>query len=126
MTVLKIDIDYKPNDVYEFSAKFADKLNFIQKFLGITVEYVEVYETEKGFHIYVYISEEIDDPKLIIILQLALGSDYKRELFNYTRANTTNWKGEWNVLFKTKKGKINERITLKAKIISRIINCRID
>lgn len=97
---LLIDVDFKP-EIVKFAKEFAYRLYLLSR-MGVYTESVEVYETNKGLHIYVYVYSKLElDNKDIIILQLILNSDYKRELFNFKRVKSGIKKG-WNVLFKVK------------------------
>ncbi len=122
VSVVKVDIDYKPPNVSLFAKEFAKKLKFVSKLLNLTVESVEAFETEKGYHVYVYFSgsRKLEDVEILVI-QLALGSDYKRELYNMTRVLSEKYNGKWNVMFKYKNCKLNEKITHRAKIFSRVV-----
>ncbi len=124
---LKIDIDYKPENPLKFAKEFANKLKFTCDILKIEVEAVEVYETNKGFHIYVWINSKKElDNKDIIILQLSLGSDYKREIFNLSRVWSFDNIAIWNVLFSRKydNGVLisKEEATNVAKSMTKLIN----
>ena len=100
---LKLDFDFKPRSAKRFAKEIANKLNFLASYFSISVIDVSVYETNKGLHLYIsiYSSVELDD-RDIVVLQLALGSDYKRELFNWLRVRSNDKFKHWNVLFKVK------------------------
>ena len=100
---LKLDFDFKPRSAKRFAKEIANKLNFLTSFFGIRVIDVKVYETNKGLHLYIslYSNVELTDED-IVVLQLALGSDYKRELFNWLRVRSKDKFKHWNVLFKVK------------------------
>ena len=100
---LKLDFDFKPRSAKRFAKEIANKLNFLASYFSIRVIDVKVYETNKGLHLYIsiYSSVELDD-RDIVVLQLALGSDYKRELFNWLRVRSRDKFKHWNVLFKVK------------------------
>ena len=100
---LKLDFDFKPRSARKFGKEIADKLKFLTSFFGIRVIDVKVYETNKGLHLYIsiYSSVELDD-RDIVVLQLALGSDYKREIFNWLRVRSEQNFKHWNVLFRVK------------------------
>lgn len=126
----KIDIDYKPPNPLEFAKEFANRIIFIFKTLGIEFESAEVYETNKGYHIYVYAysSKQLTNEQIILV-QLALGSDYKREVFNAIRVMSGAFpegNRSWNVLFEYKmnKGKVisKEDATPIAERMTRLIN----
>ena len=109
---LKLDFDFKPRSAKRFAKEIANKLNFLTSFFGIRVIDVKVYETNKGLHLYIslYSNVELTDED-IVVLQLALGSDYKREIFNWLRVRSRDKFKHWNVLFKVKykNGKIISR-----------------
>ena len=100
---LKLDFDFKPRSAKRFAKEIANKLNFLASYFSISVIDVKVYETNKGLHLYIsiYSSVELDD-RDIVVLQLALGSDYKREIFNWLRVRSRDKFKHWNVLFKVK------------------------
>ena len=111
-----VDIDFKPESkrkLVKLAEDYSWKMYFISTSLNLVFEDTKVLETKKGFHFYHTVeSKRPLTPLEIIIIQLALGSDYKREIFNLRRARA--WlDGEeledgWNVLFKYKykKGKL--------------------
>jgi len=109
---LKLDFDFKPRSAKRLAKEIANKLNFLKTFFGISVIDVKVYETNKGLHLYIslYSNVELTDED-IVVLQLALGSDYKREIFNWLRVRSRDKFKHWNVLFKVKykNGKIISR-----------------
>ena len=100
---LKLDFDFKIFNLGEFARDFVDKLRFLQIFYGIYLESIDIYETNKGYHFYLKVKTERKlNNKDIVVLQLALGSDYKRELFNWLRVRRNQKFKRWNVLFKSK------------------------
>jgi len=100
---LKLDFDFKPKSTRKFGKEIADKLNFLKTFFGIRVIDVKVYETNKGLHLYIPICSNVElTDEDVVVLQLALGSDYKRELFNWLRVRSRDKFKHWNVLFKVK------------------------
>ena len=100
---LKLDFDFKIYNLSEFAKQFVDKLRFLERFYGIYFKSIEVYETNKGYHFYLKVTTERKlNNKDIVVLQLALGSDYKRELFNWLRVRRGQKFKHWNVLFKCK------------------------
>ncbi len=120
--VFLVDIDFKPDNPMKFSKEFYEKLDFVRYLLRIDIDEVEVFETRRGIHIYVYASSnrKISDEEIVVI-QLALGSDYKRELFNWTRVISNPKPKHWNVLFKD-----NEKITRLSKMLTILINKELD
>jgi len=105
-----VDIDYKYEDkerMVKMVSDFAFKMYFVTDVLGVRFTGIEVYETSKGIHVYLDAeSERPLTPLEIIIIQLALGSDYKRELYNLRRARAwldgEELENNWNTLFKYK------------------------
>jgi hypothetical protein len=92
---LKIDIDKK--DKRDFMRRYQALYRYFRFKL---VDY-EITETRKGYHVRLIIdfpfkvtSEEI------VLLQLLLGSDWKREMLNYLRVK--NGIEDWNKLFNVK------------------------
>jgi hypothetical protein len=92
MIELKIDIDKK--DKRDFMRRYQALYRYFRFNL---IDY-EIAETRKGYHIRLIIdfpfkvtSEEI------VLLQLLLGSDWKREMLNYLRVK--NGIDDWNKLF---------------------------
>lgn len=129
-----VDIDYKPvnhKELIKFCDNYSRKMTFITNTLGVVFRKTEVYETGKGLHIYHLVSADYElIPIDIVIIQFALGSDYKREVFNYRRARV--WiEGEdigegWNTLYKYKYscGKLVscEKVTEMSRKIEETIN----
>lgn len=90
--MLKLDIDSKK--VPDF-----DRIKTVVEMLDLEVKNAEVFTTKHGYHIYIDISR-IDD-KQIPFIQMAMGSDYKREMLNQIRVKGRqgNPPKFWNVLF---------------------------
>jgi DNA primase catalytic subunit len=90
MKVLKLDLDGKNG-----FTDFLDRLWLLRGF-GLAPKKVLVYHTENGYHVRMYCDNNIDD-KTACFMQLALGSDYRREVFNWLRIE----RGckNWNLLF---------------------------
>jgi hypothetical protein len=105
-----VDIDYKYEDrerMVKMVSDFAFKMYFVTDVLGVKFTGIKVYETNKGIHVYLDAeSERPLTPLEIIVIQLALGSDYKRELYNLRRARAwldgEELENNWNTLFKYK------------------------
>jgi hypothetical protein len=88
---------------------------------------VEIRKTEHGWHFYVTLQQQLK-PEDIAYLQLALGSDYKRECFNWRRVRLKLFK-DWNVLYREKfderdrlVSKEGERLTELENEVRRIID----
>ncbi len=100
---LLVDIDYKPSIEQKFAEEIAKKMNFIDFTFGTVFTRVKCFETGRGLHlIFDVIAHEDFSDMDIIVCQLALGSDYKRELFNYRRIKGKTKVKDWNILFKKK------------------------
>ena len=93
---LKLDLD-KPVDIVSVGKRFV----VVRKFFQITDHMIEEHPTRHGKHIiiHIYTEKELRDGD-ICFLQLLLGSDWRRELFNWLRVRSGCKK--WNVLFKKK------------------------
>jgi len=98
MSVVKIDVDVKMDD--ELLHKFIISRIAILKALGYTLCYYEHKRTEKGFHFWFGIEEELSDKELCD-LQFLLGDDQPRCRFNYLRLEAGCFR-QFNVLFSKK------------------------
>jgi len=100
---LLVDIDEFPEDVIEFISQLCDRMQVIDCVMGTVFTGVQVRKTKRGLHLKfeVAVSENFDE-KDTVICQMALGSDYKRELFNWRRVRGGNPPENWNVLYKRK------------------------
>jgi hypothetical protein len=98
MILIDIDTDKKLHDVVD---DFNFRRRFMEKILDKKFEVVKFYKTKKGYHIYVLSDNAIkmDD----VFMQLALGSDWKREILNFSR------NGRDNILFSNKYQKENDQ-----------------
>ena len=101
MGAIKIDLDTKDIPWMAFGHRIA----FIERHLELSISEVQVHDTNKGYHIYLYFEKEIPD-MAIVAIQAILGSDWRRETYNARRV--TNGTPAWNVLFikKSKDGKV--------------------
>lgn len=94
MVKLLIDLDSKEDEEIN---RFFWALEWLCEFHKF--ERVGVFESNKGFHLYIDVADELT-PVEIMLLQQLLGSDPNRELYNYTK-----WKWgfkKWQMLFKFK------------------------
>ena len=97
--VIKLDYDgFKEED---FLYKILQGKRFVLKHFSIRVLDLRVFSTVKGFHVYIDIAEPLSGEELVFV-QLALGSDFARECFNWDRVKKGYMGAEWNVLFKKK------------------------
>lgn len=103
MTLIKIDYDEKISNVENFVTEFEKRFRFLDLLFREPLEVmrVRVQETRKGFHFYVRVDfhRRISDLELVVF-QLVLLSDYKREGFNLVRIVEGNTLADrWNILF---------------------------
>jgi len=106
MSVLKIDLDlfgyYTPKPLILYFAfsrliSFGNWLNVFSR--TFTVRKLEVYNTNKGLHIYITIAEKLTDIEIALIRSTI--DDHVRALFNALRV--TGWEfGAFNILFRVK------------------------
>lgn len=79
--------------------------------------YVEIYKTERGHHIYVKtIPRKRISSLMICAIQLYLGSDKERELFNIERIRRKE--KDWNVLFVVKRK--GDKVVSREKLLEKI------
>lgn len=94
MPIIKID--------YDTHKKTFNRINNVIYFLRLDVYDCKVQRTKRGWHVELYIKNKVNDWELVI-LQLLMQSDYKREMFNLLRVHSGKFKNQsWNVLFKKK------------------------
>jgi len=75
--------------------------------------YVDVSTTRKGYHVRIKIEKKLDD-RDILLLQILLGSDINREIYNFVRQQNGELLKNWNRMY-TKKW-----IVLGTKIVEDI------
>lgn len=127
---VKLDIDC-PEDksmesIVKLSEELASRMVFLMFFTPFEFRQIRVYETARGFHIYLWSEGEKPKPIEVVIIQLALSSDYRREMFNYLRVWSKKPPEHWNVLWKTKydkEGNIvsREKRSKSARIIEEVV-----
>lgn len=119
-TALKIDLDHTHSEKTLYT-KVLNPYKTISELLELPLSTIEIYTTKHGYHIYIENPHFKFHTKMgIILLQLLLGSDKNRELFNYQRIIKEPKMQNWNVLFAQKyKGnkKISEEIPYKKLIL---------
>jgi len=106
-----LDIDRKPEDLDEFAEQFADRMAFVTTFMPFRFYQIEIYETTKGYHFYLWSEGETPSPIQQVLIQLALGSDYRREIFNYKRVWSKKIPARWNLLFQSKYDEKGKRVS---------------
>ena len=89
--MIKIDIDQREVDW--------DRIGFVRDFLHLEGK-VWIQRTPRGWH--VLMNDNIPNDKDKLIIQLLMGSDWTRELYNYRRVNMGV--PEWNILHDKKNG----------------------
>jgi len=100
MDTLKLDIDIR--DFEKVTSIIKNRCSVFKILGDIRPTGVEVRSTMKGYHIYLDVeSVKPLDSFPVCFLQMALGSDYRRETFNFMRFRHEAGK-DWNVLFKVK------------------------
>jgi len=103
MTLIKVDWDKKlidDRDLYSLA-----KLSHFKTILGFTLK----RSTNNNWHLMIVIKEDIDDKELIL-WQMFLGSDVKREKMNFLRWLNGAKMSEWNILFTCK---VSKKLNLK-------------
>jgi hypothetical protein len=91
---IKLDIDERRKGVR--------RIRKVIELLGLKVKYWETYRTNGGWHHYIGVENRLSDLELCLI-QALMGSDFKRECFNFLRIRSGKFAGQsWNVLFKRK------------------------
>jgi len=92
MKILKLDIDKGKPDI--------EQIKFVVSAFSLKVIDAFVHKTTNGYHVRLYVTEpDICDAE-VVLFQTLMGSDLKREVFNYLRV--LNDKANWNVLFEHK------------------------
>jgi hypothetical protein len=90
----------------------------------LRVQHVDVRRTWHGYHVRIRLKNKIPKHDLNF-LQLALGSDYRRECMNMRRINSCKQMRVWNVLFAFKfnsEGNITSRERTDAQLSKTIAN----
>jgi len=102
-----LDIDKKDVNAKEL----AERMRFITMFTSFEFVKIDIYETRKGFHFYLWTDKPKPSAEDKVVIQLALGSDYRREIFNYLRIRITPLPKKWNVLFQSKYDKEGNKVS---------------
>lgn len=96
LSLLKIDLDRKFTPA-QWSG-YMDRLKGVLRITKSQPQRVAVYETKKGFHVKVQLSDPLPSAEALVCLQACSGSDGFREALNLMRA-LSGRTGNWNVLF---------------------------
>lgn len=96
---IKIDIDVKD---FKNVINIITKRGYIFKKFSLTINGIFVFKIAHGWHVYIELEDNEHFKALtiydIIFFQAIIGSDFKREILNWTRAKAGMGK-EWNILF---------------------------
>lgn len=109
MTLLMVDIDKKFNK--KTLKEFITGLKSLMYVSFFRYKKIEVFDTIKGYHIYIDLNNFLNDFE-ICFYQLYLLSDRNRELFNFRRV--LNNDKNFNVLFQKKFKVKNGNVELKS------------
>ena len=106
-TTLKMDYDFKKG-----FKKFLERMSTAYFLLELNPLSCKVFSTKHGYHVYVTVVEDLNNLELVCV-QAILGSDFKRECFNFNRVkfNPLGFKSDWNVLFNKKWNHLGELIS---------------
>ena len=98
MKTIKLDIDKK-----RISLEDVERIDWHIAFFNLDCVDIRVYNSASGNkHIEIDILNDVNDYELVF-LQLAMGSDNKRECFNLLRVSSEAFSNQsWNVLFRNK------------------------
>jgi hypothetical protein len=98
MSIAKIDVDIKM-DEWLLTAFIFTRKKIIEAF-NYTLTDINVTPTEKGYHFWFHLKEELSD-KDLCVLQFLLGDDQTRCKFNFLRLEAGCFK-QFNCLFSKK------------------------
>ncbi|MGO9646150.1 MAG: hypothetical protein ACLPY5_15570 [Candidatus Bathyarchaeia archaeon] len=122
---IKIDFDnYSPQQLLRF---IWPRWGFIFRFhwpgFGrLRVKSIDVRKTRHGYHIRIYVKNKIPSRELNF-LQLAFGSDYRRECMNLRRIIAVKRMKTWNVLYQYKfnaRGDLTSSETTDSRLTKKI------
>jgi len=102
MTQLLLDYDFRSEDAL---LKFIDRVwpfifRFEFHFGKLELTDLQIMRTKHGWHFYIEVRNKMSDLD-VVFTQSLLGSDFKRECFNYRRVQLGITK-DWNMLFTDK------------------------
>lgn len=113
-------------DSYEAYREFPMRARFLARWLDLPLSLFRIKRrrTARGWHVVVYAAADSDtlashwsQPRNIVIAQVILGSDWKREIFNFVRVlhlheAPLSWQktGRWNTLYTRKMGAFDDGI----------------
>jgi hypothetical protein len=94
----EIKLDYDKITFQDVTLIFEHRA-WLLKHLGL--DHVEVFKTRKGYHIRAHLNKTIED-RDILLIQILMGSDIHREIYNFIRIYDGQLIRDWNKLY-TKK-----------------------
>jgi DNA-binding transcriptional MocR family regulator len=97
--ILKIDLDVKVPQ--EWLEKWFETRKIMLETLGYSVDRINWVETQKGYHVWIHLKNEVDFDT-IELLQFLCGDDPKRVFFTLQRHIHTNDRQDFNLLFNFK------------------------
>lgn len=115
-------------DSYEAYREFPMRARFLARWLDLPLTLFRIHRrrTARGWHVVVYAAADLwedtwpgsrPQPRNIVIAQAILGSDWKREIFNFVRVlhlheAPKSWQktGRWNTLYTRKMGAFDDGI----------------
>lgn len=107
-----LDIDFKDVKFFKQLGKQLNTINYLSHIKPLSCV---VYETNKGFHVYLKVSSKQKLSQLdLMFFQGLLSDDYKRELFNWNRLKK-NGDSE-NLLFYKKYSLVGHKLLSQEKI----------
>ena len=100
---IKLDIDNKYIMPKSTAQRISKRIKYVSNIINLKVNDIEVYETKRGYHIYIKVETPAKfDARDITFIQLLLQSDWRREVYNWLRARADLQLPSWNVLFQIK------------------------
>jgi len=98
--------------------------SWLLKYLG--VEEINSYETKRGYHIRITLKRELSDID-VQMLQMLMGSDIHREIYNFIRRIDGKLIEEWNKLYTKKHLVLKTRIkeTLSEEKYCRVLQKKV-
>lgn len=111
-------------DTWESYREFPMRARFLARWLDLPLNLFRIRrrKTARGWHVVVYLSAEVRhqwcaEPSSIVVAQLILGSDWRREIFNFIRVihladAPESWRHlfRWNTLYKRKFGAFDDGV----------------
>jgi len=104
-TKVELKLDFDIEDFEKVKDILSNRV-FVFKMFRIKPYGCIVCRTPHGWHIYIKARSDMKlDDRDVCVIQILLGDDFKRGVFNWLRVRTERWI-EWNVLF-THKEKVD-------------------